>query len=78
MKEDGEKEKKSVFRPEPASGLISKVYLAGSCLRHNGRQEEGGICIYMVGTLGNEGPPSCAAVSKARTVLLHPPGEVSQ
>ena len=43
MKEDGEKEKKSVFRPEPASGLISKVYLAGSCLRHNGRQEEGGI-----------------------------------
>ena len=57
MKEDGEKEKKSVFRPEPASGLISKVYLAGSCLRHNGRQEEGGICIYMVGTLGNEGPP---------------------
>ena len=55
MKEDGEKERKSVFRPEPASGLISKVYLAGSCLRHNGRQEEGGICIYMVGTLGNEG-----------------------
>ena len=32
-----EKKKKSVFRPELASGLISKVYLAGSCLRHSER-----------------------------------------